>query len=131
MQVWQMPSVIVRATVVYEWRIDDEGDPTMPAWLIEKLHNDYTLGLLGDLSHDKFHGTPASVKFSLVEDEVTCTNCNDTHMVELDGEGRQVMCTRCPVPCDYCRKNGRGAYCTEVKCSCACHQTSGKSPARV
>lgn len=34
---------------------------------------------------------------------------------------RQVPCTRCPLPCDRCRRNGTGAYCADTPCACECH----------
>ncbi len=53
-----------------------------------------------------------------------CTTCNDTHIMVM-GEGgydeREVMCTRCPVPCQKCRAGGNGAFCERTPCSCACH----------
>lgn len=52
-----------------------------------------------------------------------CSSCNDTHVMAL-GE-RDLMCTRCPTPCEACR--GRTmfgvptAYCASTPCSCSCH----------
>jgi hypothetical protein len=50
-----------------------------------------------------------------------CAACNDTHRRHLEGRG-DVMCTRCPTPCRNCaRDDGRGVYCAETPCACACH----------
>ena len=48
-----------------------------------------------------------------------CATCEDTHHMAL-GE-REVPCTRCPRPCQTCRLEGKGAYCTTTPCGCACH----------
>ena len=59
-----------------------------------------------------------------------CSTCNDTHAMAL-GAG-QVMCTRCPVPCELCRarhrNGGAGAYCATTPCTCACHASRGTAP---
>lgn len=53
-----------------------------------------------------------------------CEVCEDTHMMLL-GE-RDVMCTRCPNPCESCRQHapgrGGGPYCQSTPCACACHK---------
>jgi len=50
----------------------------------------------------------------------TCSTCNDTHAVTLDGA--IVTCTRCPTPCTSCAShNGTGAYCAATPCACSCH----------
>lgn len=55
-----------------------------------------------------------------------CSTCNDTHRMELGD--REVMCTRCPKPCEQCRQRtpgyGPGAYCGETPCPCWCHRKS-------
>lgn len=56
-----------------------------------------------------------------------CSVCNDTHLMDFfhgnhDEFSRKVMCTSCPTPCDKCRSNGYGPYCTETPCSCECHR---------
>ncbi len=51
--------------------------------------------------------------------QVVCETCNDTHRMDLSGA--VVNCTRCPVPCQTCRRGGNGAYCEHTPCSCACH----------
>jgi hypothetical protein len=50
-----------------------------------------------------------------------CDACNDTHRVHMEDLG-DVMCTRCPTPCQQCRAGGTGAFCATTPCSCACHQ---------
>lgn len=49
-----------------------------------------------------------------------CDVCNDSHMMTLEDQG-DVMCTRCPVPCQKCRVGGRGPYCENTPCGCNCH----------
>lgn len=50
-----------------------------------------------------------------------CATCNDTHLMTL-GE-QEVMCTRCPTPCEKCRSRPPpGPYCQTTPCPCACHQ---------
>lgn len=54
-----------------------------------------------------------------------CDTCNDTHIMPLHNdydEERQVMCTRCPTPCQKCRAGGNGPFCGETPCSCDCHR---------
>lgn len=53
-----------------------------------------------------------------------CETCSDTHSMTLhrNGEVREVMCTRCPHPCEECRE---GPYCRVTPCSCACHAKKG------
>lgn len=56
-----------------------------------------------------------------------CWTCNDTHVMELHsygGDSREVMCTRCPTPCQKCRAGGVGAFCEHTPCSCDCHGPS-------
>lgn len=48
-----------------------------------------------------------------------CATCSDTHMMPFDD--REVMCTRCPVPCQLCRAGGNGPFCENTPCDCACH----------
>lgn len=52
-----------------------------------------------------------------------CSTCGDTHRMTLGD--REVMCTRCPTPCEACRVrhrgSGAGAYCSATPCSCGCH----------
>jgi hypothetical protein len=45
-----------------------------------------------------------------------CAACSDTRVMALGD--RSVPCTRCPTPCERCR---RAAYCAETPCRCACH----------
>ena len=47
-----------------------------------------------------------------------CSTCNDTHKMQHDG--RMVMCTRCPWPCESCCAPG-SPYCAATPCSCECH----------
>ncbi len=59
-----------------------------------------------------------------------CETCRDTHVMTLHREGdpskdREVMCTRCPVPCQRCRAGGNGPYCAKTRCACACHGARG------
>lgn len=55
-----------------------------------------------------------------------CEGCNDTHRMDFGEDHAQVMCTRCPSPCDECRTGagGRSAYCDKTPCDCACHADS-------
>ncbi len=46
----------------------------------------------------------------------TCSTCNDTHMMPF--QDREVMCTRCPLPCPSC---ARGPFCKTTPCRCGCH----------
>jgi chromosome segregation ATPase len=48
-----------------------------------------------------------------------CSTCNDTHLMSLGDD--EVMCTRCPRPCQKCRAGGNGAYCSTTPCACDCH----------
>lgn len=57
----------------------------------------------------------------------TCSSCGDTHRVTLGD--REVMCTRCPVPCELCGGKPIGPYCTSTPCSCACHAAKRPAPA--
>jgi len=57
---------------------------------------------------------------------IVCSTCNDTHLMTL-GDDQEVLCTRCPVPCQNCRgknKEGyrQGAYCDTIPCPCLCHK---------
>jgi hypothetical protein len=56
--------------------------------------------------------------------EPVCKTCNDTHRMSLDG--RWVMCTRCPLPCQRCRFGGNGPYCETTPCACDCHAKGAK-----
>jgi hypothetical protein len=56
---------------------------------------------------------------SVKNKDTICKTCNDTHWMML-GDDR-VMCTRCPVPCQQCRRFGNGPYCEVTPCSCRCH----------
>ncbi len=59
--------------------------------------------------------------FGEAKPKPVCSHCNDTHRMLLEEQGREVMCTHCPTPCQACRKDGNGAYCAEAQCPCACH----------
>ena len=48
--------------------------------------------------------------------EPVCATCNDSRRMSL-GE-REVLCTRCPRPCENCRSGG---YCRVPRCACKCH----------
>ena len=50
-----------------------------------------------------------------------CSTCNDTHTMTLGD--REVMCTRCPVPCDRCQQGTppTAPYCATTPCPCSCH----------
>ncbi len=57
-----------------------------------------------------------------------CETCQDTHLMWMhnsSGDLEQVMCTRCPTPCEGCRSRGPGQaggpYCATTPCACACH----------
>lgn len=49
-----------------------------------------------------------------------CSACNDSHEVWSERFERNILCTRCPVPCDKCRVK-QGAYCEHTPCNCSCH----------
>lgn len=51
-----------------------------------------------------------------------CSTCDDTHVMVLHESGQEVPCTFCPTPCQDCRLDGRGAYCTTTPCPCRCHR---------
>jgi hypothetical protein len=54
-----------------------------------------------------------------------CETCNDTHVMLLhrpNGDVREVMCIRCPVPCQRCRSGGNGPFCEHTPCACECHK---------
>lgn len=53
-----------------------------------------------------------------------CSTCNDTHRMTL--RDRDVMCTRCPTPCQGCRAGGTGAFCATTPCACRCHTARGQ-----
>lgn len=60
-----------------------------------------------------------------------CSTCNDTHvMTRTNGSGdvSEVMCTRCPTPCEACRSRGPGRaggpFCATTPCACDCHRPS-------
>ena len=61
-----------------------------------------------------------TVKGKVEKSAPVCKTCNDTHTMMLDE--RQVMCTRCPTPCQKCRQGGMGPYCENTPCSCECHR---------
>lgn len=58
---------------------------------------------------------------------IACTTCDDTHRMTLGD--REVMCTRCPVPCHVCRVNGNGAFCSTTPCVCGCHRPKSTAAA--
>lgn len=62
---------------------------------------------------------PRCRKTQLCPFEPVCTTCRDKHFV--DRVEQCVMCTSCPVPCNSCRKDGNGAFCSETPCGCLCH----------
>lgn len=64
-----------------------------------------------------------------LEVKPVCSTCSDTHKMSL--EEREVMCTSCPTPCQKCRSNGTGAYCSSTPCSCTCHSASVLPPITV
>jgi len=59
-----------------------------------------------------------------------CSTCNDTHWMTLGDRVGNVMCARCPVPCDACRGKlpggGLGPYCATTPCPCECHVKRAK-----
>lgn len=95
-----------RQLVGYLWLEDDEQTEPPPGWEDRAVEAFAT-----ELAS---RGSPRPV----------CTTCNDTHMMELGD--REVMCTRCPVPCEQCRSRGPGLaggpYCAATPCGCGCHQ---------
>ncbi len=54
--------------------------------------------------------------------DTICKRCNDTHIMISNEDGRNFMCTHCPVPCQKCRVNGNGPYCQHTPCDCECHK---------
>lgn len=77
---------------------------------------------------------------AMPEGPPVCEMCRDTHLMWLhdsSGDSRQVMCTRCPTPCEGCRSRSGGSfsspgvggpYCQETPCACACHPFNAKAP---
>lgn len=53
--------------------------------------------------------------------KIVCKRCNDSHKMWHDGLESIVMCTSCPVPCQKCRFEGKGAFCAQTPCKCSCH----------
>jgi hypothetical protein len=51
-----------------------------------------------------------------------CSSCNDTHVQQR--ETGDVMCTRCPRPCESCRGAGQYPYCDTTPCTCTCHRAT-------
>ena len=49
-----------------------------------------------------------------------CSTCNDTHRMSF-GERDDVSCTRCPTPCERCRRPFGAPYCETTPCACSCH----------
>lgn len=71
-------------------------------------------------------GSPAAARSCA---DPVCATCNDTHLMTLGD--RDVMCTRCPVPCSRCRSKPQGAYCATTPCACSCHAAAAREqPAR-
>lgn len=62
--------------------------------------------------------------------DVVCMTCRDTHTMMLGD--RDVMCTRCPTPCERCRSRtpgaGPGPYCATTPCACGCHGSDYPRP---
>jgi len=48
-----------------------------------------------------------------------CSSCKDTRTMTL--REQEVMCTRCPTPCQGCRASGNGPFCETTPCPCRCH----------
>lgn len=55
------------------------------------------------------------------EDYFVCEYCCDTHSVWSQLLERNIMCLRCPKPCDSC-KDFPNPYCKETPCICDCHE---------
>lgn len=55
-----------------------------------------------------------------------CDTCKDTHWMPFGEDRHDVMCTRCPTPCQECRAGGNGPYCEKTPCGCACHAARTK-----
>lgn len=91
------------------------------AYLLVESEQQGIVDKLGALK-EKFSKKP--FKIELAPKEYVCDRCKDTHRMRLSKEGhedREVMCTYCPSPCQKCRKNGNGPYCTHTPCPCPCH----------
>ncbi len=48
----------------------------------------------------------------------SCDYCKDTHVMPATG----YACTRCPSPCQECRRGGNGPFCETTPCPCTCHK---------
>lgn len=57
-----------------------------------------------------------------------CAHCEGSRQMYHHGLERDVMCTRCPIPCDACR-DGTRAFCVAHPCECACHRGVAIDPA--
>lgn len=60
---------------------------------------------------------------------IVCKTCGDSCQMFHSGLERYVPCIFCPTPCDECRSGGTGAYCSEVRCRCSCHNPTPGQPA--
>lgn len=79
------------------------------------------------IEHDRSaDGVP---KAEMATKTPVCVRCNDTHVIGLE-DGQNISCTRCPVPCQKCRRGGRGAYCETTPCGCDCHGTMNETRVR-
>lgn len=60
-----------------------------------------------------------------------CDTCKDTHWMYFGEDHDDVMCTRCPVPCEKCRSRtkggGGGPFCAQTPCACDCHAAKTRS----
>jgi hypothetical protein len=64
---------------------------------------------------------PTVLEKKLTKKPPVCHTCSDTHHCYSNQFGREIMCTACPIPCQYCRKDGIGPYCEVTPCTCKCH----------
>lgn len=71
-----------------------------------------------------FHASPTALPPAAAP---VCRMCKDTHALTNEETGITRMCTFCPVPCQLCRINGNGPYCTTTPCECSCHAKASKN----
>lgn len=61
----------------------------------------------------------------VVPRQFICEYCKDTHKMTWHDDGeyetREVMCTRCPTPCNECGGKPLGPFCVKTPCDCKCH----------
>lgn len=103
---------IVGISLISEDQIVDENT---------RIRSISTVSIEGCICHETVVGKDACPVHGVhPAKKPVCSLCDDTHLMQLDG--REVMCTFCPTPCQKCRAGGNGPYCTTTPCDCECHQ---------